>query len=108
MNSNIKKNLIVIITFFLIAIISLQLESCVRESVSELWCFAELLILFIALIWANLLVFSHIETLLLRLIARISIILLLFVSVYAILYFYSWHIRPIIGLDIRPAWVPDT
>lgn len=79
---------------------------CQREQTDELITLFFNFLLFLGLlIWAVLPGFKKINNRVLRFAARASVVILLSVAMQAVDYFYSWHLRPNLGLYREPAWV---
>jgi hypothetical protein len=73
-----------------------------RESTEELSMMALYVFLLAGLIWACLPAFPERGK---RILYRSVLVIGLFTGTHATLYFYSWHIRPNIGLYEEPDWV---
>jgi hypothetical protein len=79
---------------------------CQRELTDELIAlFFNFLLFLVLLIWAVLPGFGKINNWVLRFAARTAVVILLFFFMHTVDYFYSWHLRPNLGLDKEPAWV---
>ena len=82
---------------------------CQREQTDELitlfYLFFNFLLFLGLLIWAVLPGLKKINNVVLRFAGRATIVILLLVSTYIADYFYSWHIRPNLGLYKEPAWM---
>ena len=76
-----------------------------RESTGELCGLALCLALLAGCLWALLTAFAHIGSHLTRVCLRAVAALALFVALYAGDYYYSWHLRPNLGLYREPGWV---
>jgi hypothetical protein len=76
-----------------------------RESTGEL-CLAILgLGMLLACIWALRPAFPRVGTLFVRASLRVAAALALFLTFYSGDYYYSWHLRPNLGLYEEPDWV---
>ena len=73
-----------------------------RESSEELSMMALYVLLAAGLIWACLPAFPGRR---MRILYRSVLIIALFLGTHTTIYFYSWHIRPNIGLYEEPEWV---
>ena len=76
-----------------------------RESTAELCELALGVALLLGCVWALLTAFSHIPSCVARICLRAAAALALFVALYAGDYYYSWHLRPNLGLYREPDWV---
>ena len=83
----------------------MQLSVHSRESTQELITLAHDMGMLMGCIWALLPGFAHIGPLLAKVLLRGVAALALFVALYAGDYFYSWHLRPNLGLYREPDWV---
>ena len=79
---------------------------CQRESTDELiTLFFNFLLFPGLLIWAVLPGFKKINNRVLRFAGRAAVVILLFFCMQTADYFYSWHLRPNLGLYKEPAWM---
>jgi predicted ferric reductase len=73
-----------------------------RESSEELGSLALYVFLAAGLVWACLPAFPERR---LRILFRSVLVIALFIGTHTIIYFYSWHVRPNIGLYEESDWV---
>lgn len=83
----------------------LQLGVHWRESTSELCEMALMLALLPALFWATRPALAAVTRRWLRVPAQMAAVVVLFAASYTAIYFYSWHVRPNIGVYREPEWV---
>ena len=83
----------------------MQLSVDWRESTGELALLAQTFLLVLGIIWSVLPELSYFQSLTRRAVAAAISVVLLFVGFHATTYYYSWHIRPNIGLYEEPRWV---
>ena len=83
----------------------LRLEVHWRESTGEIWTMVHGIGLLSGSIWALLPAFTGVWSLGVRFVLRGVAGLALFVALYAGDYYYSWHLRPNLGLYREPDWV---
>lgn len=107
MNKTAIRLLIVCLTHILIFEVVCQISAyCQREIIDELiTLFFNFLLFLVLLIWAVLPGFRKINNKVFRFTARTAVVLLLFVSMHMVDHFYSWHLRPNLGLYKEPVWV---
>jgi len=72
---------------------------------SRITVFFNFLLFLGLLIWAVLPGFKKINNRVLRFAGRTAVVILLFFCMHTADYFYSWHLRPNLGLYKEPAWV---
>jgi len=85
----------------------LQFSVHQRESTGELCTLAHACLMLIGSIWALLPAFKDLWLRPVRLIVRGVAAMALFVALYAGDYYYSWHLRPNLGLYQEPDWVAE-
>ena len=73
-----------------------------RESSQEKASLALLVLLVAGVVWACLPAFKEWR---MRILLRSALVVIFFVSIYATTYFYSWHVRPNVGLYEESDWV---
>jgi hypothetical protein len=83
----------------------MQLSVDWPESKGELWLIAQMFLLILGIIWSVLPAFSHFQSWAWRMVAATLSVVLLFVGFQSATYYYSWHIRPNVGLYEEAQWV---
>ncbi len=76
-----------------------------RESTGELCTLAHCLLMLFGCIWALLPGFAGVGSRVARVALRGGAAFALFMALYAGNYYYSWHLRPNLGLYREPDWV---
>ena len=83
----------------------MQLSVDWLESTEEVLLIAQMFLLILGIIWSVWPGFSHVENRFRRTVATSMAVVLLYAGIHAAIYFYSWHIRPNVGLYQEPHWV---
>lgn len=83
----------------------MQLSVEWRESTGELAFLAQVLLLIMGIIWCYLPVFSHFRSRAWIAVVTAVCMLLSFAGFHTVTNYYSWHIRPNIGLYEEARWV---
>ncbi len=84
-----------------------QLSVHWRESAGERCSLAQAIVMLIGCVWAMLPGFKGIWSRSARVALRGVAALVLFAALYAGDYYYSWHLRPNLGLYQEPDWVAE-
>lgn len=100
------------ITFVAVALIllfefvcQLEVRRNWRESTGELAQLAVLGFLLCGVIWAVLPAFSNRNHRTTRIVARSSVAAAFVIALHVVIFMYSWHIRPNVGLYDEPGWI---
>lgn len=83
----------------------MQLSVDWRESTGELALIMQMFLLICGIIWSVLPAFSHLRSRTLRTLLTAMSVVFLYVGFHATTYYYSWSIRPNVGLYEEPKWV---
>ena len=105
MRKVVTRVLLVVVAQLLLIELLLQLEVHWLESTGELCTLALFLGILVGCIWASLPAFANVGAPLPRVALRAASALVLFTALYAGDYYYSWHLRPNVGLYREPDWV---
>ena len=107
MKSTSKRLLIVLTGYIALFELYSQLSVSWRESTGEA---VELVLLFglvAALCWVTRPAIEPLRSRSPRIVSGSVAVILLFIGIYAATYFYSWHVRPNIGLYTEPEWIAE-
>ncbi|HOX59992.1 MAG TPA: hypothetical protein P5205_22050 [Candidatus Paceibacterota bacterium] len=107
MRNVVKRVILLAVVQLLLFELVVQLSVHYRESTGELLTMAHCLGMLIGSIWALLPAFPGVSARLARVALRVSAATALFVVLYAGNYYYSWHLRPNLGLYQEPDWVAE-
>ncbi len=105
MKSTFKRLLITALVFLGLFELFSQLAVNWRESTGELCELAQLGLLIVTLVWVTQPVCSPDTKRVRHYFLQSLLVVLFFTGIYALFFYYSWHIRPNIGLYEEPGWV---
>ena len=104
MKTILMRNILVAVAFLAAGIILLQIELVVSENTSEKIAIGLVTVLIVALFWAWGSV-SLPQSRLLQWGTQAIVVCVVAVALGAALYYYSWHIRPALGIFEWPPWI---
>ncbi len=92
-------NIIILIIFFIVNLLFLEIEKNISESTSEILMLFPYILLFISLIIFNKPQFFLFKNKIKKILIRIPVILISFFVIYLTIFLFNWHIYyPVIGL----------